>query len=416
VVVEVSASNDSNYSVGTRETVQVTESRQRIEVEGDYDGDGRADLALYHFDENRGVGVFSIRRSSDGQTQQIDFSDIGRNSVPVSGDFDGDGITDVAVSDPYAIVGDGSVPNATGWFFLLSGSNNERREFRFGAPGTLDRPAPADFDGDGITDIATFRANSDLTPGAAEWFILPSASNRAFSVVFGAPGGTDLPAPADYDGDGRADIVTFRPERTSLDIAQGVLDVAQWFVLPSSFNDLEFSERDGAFGYKFGASGNADQPSVADFNNDGRADIVAFRSVSDLAPGFAHWFTLPSTGGPTTFANGFGVTYGSSGEIAAVADYDGYGRPSYTVFNPSTGDWTIDAADINGLPFGVPRTVRFDPTGGQGVPVLSPLWFRIEATRGETGATATASARPSNRLGLLPSLVDQLLPDLASDS
>ncbi|WP_152053110.1 FG-GAP repeat domain-containing protein [Tautonia marina] len=416
VVVEVSSSNDPNYPVGTRETVQVTESRQQIEVEGDYDGDGRADLALYHFDEDRGVGVFSIRRSSDGQTQQIDLADIGRNSVPISGDFDGDGITDVAVSDPYAIVGDGSVPNATGWVFLLSGSNNNRRDFRFGAPGTLDRPAPADFDGDGITDIATFRASSDLTPGAAEWFILPSGGGSAFRVAFGAPGGLDLPAPADLDGDRRADIVTFRPERTAEDIANGVPDAAQWFVLPSSLNDLEFSKRDGAFGYTFGASGNADQPSVADFNNDGRADIVAFRSVSDLAPGFAQWFTLPSSGGPTTFANGFQVTYGSAGEIAAVADYDGYGRPSYTVFNSLTGDWTIDAANTNGQPFGNPRTVRFDPTGQRGVPVLSPLWFRIEATRGEETASAIASARHSNRLQLLPSLVDQLLSDLAADS
>ncbi|MEW4569220.1 VCBS repeat-containing protein [Tautonia sp. JC769] len=424
VVVEVSASNDSNYPVGTRETVQITESRQQIEVEGDYDGDGRADLALYHYDENRGVGVFSIRRSSDGQTQQIELSDIGRNSVPVVGDFDGDGISDIAVSDPYAIAGNGSVPNATNWVLLFSGSNNERRDVLFGAAGNLDRPAPADFDGDGITDIATFRASSDRTPGAAEWFILPSTSNPdgpqtrlgAFDVAFGAPGGLDLPAPADLDGDGRADIVTFRPERTAEDVANGVLDGAQWFVLPSSFNDLKFSERDGAFRYEFGASGNTDQPSVADFNNDGRADIVAFRSRSDLAPGFAQWFTLPSSGGPTTFANGFLVTYGIAGEIAAVADYEGYGRPSYTVFNPSTGDWTLDAAQTNGQPFGIPRTVRFDPTGGRGVPVLSPLRFRIDATQGDGAATATASARHGNRLDLLPSLVDRLLPDLASDS
>ncbi|WP_169974595.1 FG-GAP repeat domain-containing protein [Tautonia rosea] len=416
VVVEVSASADPKYSAGSPQTVQITESREPIEVEGDYDGDGRADLALYHFDQNRGVGVFSILRSIDNQTQLIDLPDIGSNSVPVSGDFDGDGITDVAVSDPLAIIGTGSVANATVWTILLSGSNNERREVGFGGPETLDRPAPADYDGDGITDIATFRASSDLVPGAAQWFILPSNGSSAFDVVFGAPGGTDLPAPADLDGDGRADIVTFRPLRTDLDIANGVPEAAQWFVLPSSLNDMSFSGRDGAFRYQFGASGNTDQPSVADFNNDGRADIVAFRSVSDLAPGAAQWFILPSTGGPTTFAGGFPLTFGTAGEIAAVADYDGYGRPSYTVFNRSTGEWTIDAARTNGQLFGNPRTIRFDPTGGRGVPVLSPLFFRLEATQNEGGTVTTAASRRSNRSKLMPSVVDQLLPDLVSDS
>src|SRR5690606_32601782 len=217
----------------------------------------------------------------------------------------------------------------------------------FGAAGVLDRPAPADYDGDGITDLATFRASSDLVPGAAQWFILPSRPNPgfatrqgAFPVVFGAPGGADLPAPSDYDGDGRADIATFRPVPTPQDEARGVRDVAQWSILPSGRNDATFSQARGAFPVVFGAAGNEDQPAVADYNGDGRDDIAAFRSETDL-PGGERWFILPSAGGVPDFGSGFPVAFGGQGQVAAVADYGGDGRPDLTAYDPVAGVWTI---------------------------------------------------------------------------
>jgi hypothetical protein len=88
-----------------------------------------------------------------------------------------------------------------------------------GAPGatfnlTIGRPAAGDYDGDGKADLATFR------PGpAATWTILQSAAGPRVQ-----PFGTrvDIPVPADYDGDGRADLAVFRPT------------TAQWFLLQST--------------------------------------------------------------------------------------------------------------------------------------------------------------------------------------
>ena len=378
-------------------------------VAGDYDGDRRTDLALYRYDAAAGRAVFELRLSNGGSptiaTRSI--AGVGPNVIPVTGDFDGDGKADVAVVDPMAKLNGSTVPNATVWIILQSSKGDARLEVPFGAAGSLDRPAPADFDGDGITDIATFRADSDLVPGAAQWFVLPSGSGGAFPVVFGAAGGTDLPAPFDFDGDGKADIATFRP------VSDLVPGAAQWFILPSGPNP-GYRTTTGAFPVTFGAAGNADQPAVADYNGDGRDDIAAFRSESDLAPGHAQWFVLPSAGAAPDFGSGFPVTFGTAGAIAAVGDYDGDGRPDLAVFDPASGMWSIRAGTEP-----PEQSVAFGSADPKAVPVLSPLYFRLVATGNPTTTSPTTTAavagiddfvgsarqRPSPDLGL--ALFDQ---------
>ncbi len=342
-----------------------TDSFRKRRVPGDYDGDGIADLATYVFDSAQNRGRFDIQLSGGGTiTQFIGGPAEGGTSrdIPIEGDFDGDGRADIAIFQPeFDSTGDG-LPDSGNWI-IIDSSTGQRREVLFGAPGILDRPAPADYDGDGITDIATFRPDSDLLPGAAEWFILQSRDG-ALRVQFGAAGGTDLPAPADFTGDGFDDIATFRPVS---DLTPGTAD---WFVLPK---DTSIT----AFRVNFGAAGGADQPVVADYDADGRDDIAAFRSDSDLAPGSADWFILQSQAGARR------VTFGIGGRIAAQGYYDSNDAPDLTVFNPQTGQWTIRNAATEAT-----RTVTFGATGSGAVPVLAPLAFRLIATGNQVGSSS----------------------------
>ena len=145
-------------------------------IAGDYDGDGRANIAVY--------------RPSDGRwfvrdRLAVQFGDAG--DLPVPADYNGDGAIDVAVFRP-----------STGVWFV-------RGQFavRFGDAG--DVPVPGDYNGDGAMDVAVYR------PSTAQWFV-----RDQFLLAFGAPG--DRPIPGDYNADGVTDIAVYRPS------------TGQWFV------------------------------------------------------------------------------------------------------------------------------------------------------------------------------------------
>ncbi|MEP7075845.1 MAG: VCBS repeat-containing protein, partial [Acidobacteriota bacterium] len=71
----------------------------------------------------------------------------------------------------------------------------------FGQAG--DVTLPADFDGDGKADVAIWR------PETGNWYVLESGSGSVMSASWGASG--DIPQARDFNGNGRADFAVWRP-------------------------------------------------------------------------------------------------------------------------------------------------------------------------------------------------------------
>ena len=75
-----------------------------------------------------------------------------------------------------------------------------------------DVAVPADYDGDGKTDIAVWRAST------GDWFIVRSSDGGIQTRQWGA-GYTpynDVAVPADYDGDGKADMAVWRASQVTV--------------------------------------------------------------------------------------------------------------------------------------------------------------------------------------------------------
>ncbi|HEX8195915.1 MAG TPA: FG-GAP-like repeat-containing protein [Pyrinomonadaceae bacterium] len=239
----------------------------------DYDGDGRTDIAVFrqNVPGAGGRAYFYIQQSSSNSFRPEQFGAVG--DKPVAADFDGDGKADLAVYR------DGSLTSGQSYFFYRP-SSQPGVDFRTIAWGvTGDKPAAADYDGDGRQDAAVFR------PSNGTWYILRSSDNQILPIRFGLA--EDVPTPADFNGDGRAEVAVFRPS------------TATWY-----------TSTDPATNYgatRWGVS--TDIPVAADYDGDGRADVAVFR------PENGNWYVLRSTSGF------LGVQWGTTNDKPAPAAY-----------------------------------------------------------------------------------------------
>jgi hypothetical protein len=141
-----------------------------VPVPGDYDGDGKFDLAVYRFNINP-ANTFLVRRSSNPNSPIIQQWGNFQTDYIVPGDYDGDGKFDFVAARTGAT---GASPLI--WWILQS-SNNQSRSAQWGI--SSDIPIQGDYDGDARTDMAVYRPGSpsrhfvfnsfDLTGSIVSW-------------------------------------------------------------------------------------------------------------------------------------------------------------------------------------------------------------------------------------------------------
>ena len=211
-------------------------------VPGDYDGDLRADAAVWR-PGAAGIAGFWIRHTSDGSTSFVPLGQTGDDPT-IAGDYDGDGKTDIAVFRAGAAPGQ---PNT--WRYRRSRDGVLVTE-EWGEQGHI--AAPGDYDGDGTNDLAVRR----ITGGFPEMWMKQSTSGIQ-SFFWGAP--TDTIVPGDFDSDGRTDMAVIRDLNGAM----------YWFVAYSSHG---YAIREGGFHGVVAT----DFPAPA-VDIDGRAEIAIWR-------------------------------------------------------------------------------------------------------------------------------------------
>jgi bacillopeptidase F len=185
------AADDTTYKLGRDGDVPVT---------GDWDGDGITDIGLF-----RGGNWFLD--NGDGSWNAADDTTykLGRDGdVPVTGDWNGDGVTDIGLF-------------RGGKWFLDNGDGSwnaaDDTTHKLGRDG--DVPVTGDWDGDGVTDIGLFRGGKwFLDDGDGIWGSGPDTTYK-----LGRAG--DVPVTGDWDGDGATDIGLFRNGSWYLDDGDG---------------------------------------------------------------------------------------------------------------------------------------------------------------------------------------------------
>jgi len=265
---------------------------------GDFNGDGKPDLAL----ANGGYsGSISILSGNGDGTFQVPSNPRGGSfyqSLTVA-DFNGDGRPDLAVvnttSDDVSVL-------------LSRGNGTFRASTRYGTESIPVSVAAGDFNGDGKPDLVVGNFTS------ANVSVLFGKGDGTFQVAgnyYGTGPGPQFVAAADLNGDGKSDLVG---------VNVGSDDVS-----------VLLSKGDGTFqaavNYEVGSSPMS--LALGDFNSDGKPDIAVANYNSDNV-------SVLLGNGDGSFQTAVSYAAGLYSSHVAVGDFNGDGKPDLAVANEGT--------------------------------------------------------------------------------
>ena len=308
-----------------------------LKFASDLDGDGVRDLlGAAPFSQQGGrvhvwsgaTGVLLHRFSRAG-------SSLG-SSIATEGDYDGDGVFDLAI-------GDLSFNNGAGRVFVYSGADFSlidrlnppvATDTRFGvAAGFL-----GDVNGDQRDDLAIgVRLSGDLGPGRIEVFSFDGTDDVHLYTIDGVDHGcglcgNHLDGGKDVNGDGVPDLFMGEESLSQVQVFSGV-DGSQLLLIPGN---------PGGF---LGSGGEL----IDDVNGDGRADIVAGAPFDGAGGSITVFSGLDGSPLSTLSRSNGGRFFGQ--DVHSLGDENGDGFPEVLVGGQGRA-WTISRCNASWHEFG----------------------------------------------------------------
>ncbi|WP_161787148.1 FG-GAP repeat domain-containing protein, partial [Hymenobacter sp. IS2118] len=281
-----------NYGAGTRPiSVGV----------GDFNADGRPDLATANEDDNK-VSVL-LAQASGGFAAAVNYG-VGTGPVSVAvGDFNADGRSDLAVAN--ASSGNVSV-------LLAQAGGSFAAAVNYGVGTGPFSVAVGDFNADGRPDLAVANANS----GNVSVLLAQASGGFAAAVNYGVGTNPYGVAVGDFNTDGRPDLATANANSSNVSVL--------------------LAQASGGFAaaVNYGVGINPYSVAVGDFNADGRPDLA----TANLGDSKVSVLLAQASGG---FAAAINYGTGSGAFSVAVGDFNADGRPDLATANVGSNNVSV---------------------------------------------------------------------------
>lgn len=339
---QTSAAEDLQYSVANFNT----DSQGSSLATGDFDGDGDTDVAI----ANYGLDTLTLVYNTDGRLGDPRTMAVGDGPVAVTAaDFDGDGDMDLAVGN--YLSGDVTVLSNDGF------GTFESQTVEVGASAQLYALVSADLDGDGDVDMATVNRGSidravSLLRNEGGTFVVEdiAATRRAWKL-----------AAKDMDGDGDIDLATDQYVLTNVDNQSFTQEMTQpagyrqsmivgdWngdgladrAMLFSGYVYVYFNDGAGGIRSEFVAYYSPSQPrGLVTFDADADGDLDLALARRGFTSRDFSGVTMLLNDGDGSFTPGGDFLVSGFANLIASADFSGDGRPDPLLVN-NAGDMSI---------------------------------------------------------------------------